>query len=411
MISSVTIEGFKSFGSSSKPIYLGPLTFVVGANASGKSNFVGSLRFLRFALLHGLDYAVSEFGGCREVRNRVMREREQLKPCVIDLRATGFSDTPIHSGGKEYRTKGAHYRLEADLRSDEEHPSVISESLSVTLECAGNEVTYRLCRSQNPALDLDEVRVEDPTQGADMAVRVLPAPAEESAHLMAGNGLLGLPAVRFREWVSGWGFFSISPEIARLASKDTPGVELGMHGENLAAILHEIVRKNGDDAMRTILNGLQGAVPGINEIKPLKSDAEDKWTFQLVEDRIRALRPTSASDGTIRLLTILVAACWCSKTSSLLVIEEPENSLHPHLAEQLVATFRAASEKRQVLITTHSPAFLDYLKPDELLLCERDEKTTYTQITPASSRENIVMFQRKFSLSDLWMQGVLGGIP
>jgi len=67
MIASVSIEGFKSFGSPAKPIALGPLNFIVGANASGKTNFVSALKFLQSALLHGLDHTVNnEFNGCRE---------------------------------------------------------------------------------------------------------------------------------------------------------------------------------------------------------------------------------------------------------------------------------------------------------------------------------------------------------
>jgi predicted ATPase len=156
---------------------------------------------------------------------------------------------------------------------------------------------------------------------------------------------------------------------------------------------------------------LRGAVSRVKEIKPLRTEVEGKWTFQIVEDRIRALSPASISDGTIRLLTLLVATCWSARNSSLLVIEEPENNLHPHLCEQLVALFRTTSETRQVIVTTHNPGFLDYLEPNELLLCERDEETTFTQLIPAANRENVDLFRLKYTLGDLWVQGMLGGIP
>ena len=76
-IEQIKIEGFKSFGSPGRPIQLSPFSFLVGANASGKSNFVSAFRFLQTSLLRGLDHAVLDLGGCREVRNRILREREQ----------------------------------------------------------------------------------------------------------------------------------------------------------------------------------------------------------------------------------------------------------------------------------------------------------------------------------------------
>ena len=67
MITELSIEGFKSFGSPAETIELGPLNFVVGANASGKSNLLGALRFLQNAVAHDVSYAVSEMGGNAEV--------------------------------------------------------------------------------------------------------------------------------------------------------------------------------------------------------------------------------------------------------------------------------------------------------------------------------------------------------
>ena len=60
MITEFSIEGFKSFGSPAEVVQLGSLNVVVGANASGKSNFIDALRFLQNAVIHDVSYAVSE---------------------------------------------------------------------------------------------------------------------------------------------------------------------------------------------------------------------------------------------------------------------------------------------------------------------------------------------------------------
>lgn len=406
MITSVTIEGYKSFGSPAKPVLLGPLNFIVGANASGKTNFISALRFLQLCLLHGLDHTVNnEFNGCRETRNRVLRERGELRPVCIRVRLEKLGQDFTTPEGRSFTLAAANYQLKADLRSDDSNPVVLSEIFEAKLTASdGSNSSYTLER------DTASVRIHDPTNvtAPDRTEVVHP---QESAHLTVATGFFGLPALLFRELVSGWTFFSINSELARQSAREIPGVELGAHGENLAAVLHEIEKRNGHGVMKTILSSLRGAVPRVKEVKPLRTEVEGKWTFQIVEDRIRALSPASISDGTIRLLTLLVATCWSARNSSLLVIEEPENNLHPHLCESLTAMFRVTSEERQVLVTTHCPGFLDYLEPDELLLCERDEETTFTQLVPAASRENVEIFRKRFTLGELWVQGALGGIP
>lgn len=406
MITSVTIEGFKSFGSPAKPVELGPLNFIVGANASGKTNFVSALRFLQLSLLHGLDHTVNnEFNGCRETRNRVLRERGEQRPVGITVRLQLTGQDFRTPDGRAFAMGSAWYALKADLRSDDSNPVVLSENFEARLMAAdGSASTYTLER------DLTSVRIHDPTN-ATAPDRTEVVHPQESSHLTVATGFFGLPALLFRELVSGWAFFSLNAELARQSAREIPGVELGPHGENLAAVLHEIEKRNGHGAMKAVLSSLRGAVPRVKEIKPLRTEVEGKWTFQLVEERVRALSPASISDGTIRLLAMLVATHWSARNSSLLIIEEPENNLHPHLCEQMVATFRATSKSRQVLVTTHSPGFLDYLEPEELLLCERDEESTFTHLVPASSRENIDIFRRRFTLGELWVQGALGGIP
>ena len=130
----------------------------------------------------------------------------------------------------------------------------------------------------------------------------------------------------------------------------------------------------------------------------------------MLEDRIRgAINPASVSDGTIRLLALLVITTWGVKRSSLIAIEEPENGLHPHLSEHIVTVLRTASERRQILITTHNPSLLDYMNPDEVVMCDKAEG--FTRVKRASDIAEIERFRQHFSLGELWVQGTLGGIP
>ena len=89
MITELQVENFKSFGSDMRPLFLRPLNFVVGANASGKTNLLSALRFLKIALLQNVEIAVGEFEGPGEVRNKIQRERKETKPVRLRLKVDG----------------------------------------------------------------------------------------------------------------------------------------------------------------------------------------------------------------------------------------------------------------------------------------------------------------------------------
>ncbi len=70
MITQLCIENFKSFGSDTNTLHLKPLNFIVGANASGKTNLISALRFLKLAITQDLETAVGEFKGPFAVAHR-----------------------------------------------------------------------------------------------------------------------------------------------------------------------------------------------------------------------------------------------------------------------------------------------------------------------------------------------------
>ncbi|MEI7820001.1 MAG: AAA family ATPase [Verrucomicrobiota bacterium] len=397
MLTHFSIEGFKSFGSPASRVSLEPLTFLVGANASGKSNLVGALRFLRQCFLHGVEVAVNELDGCREVRNRIQR----AKPFIISLSA---SDLPVKfDNGVSYHVKSARYALSLDLRSDDGHAKVASEQLHVALVSESDEIIYKLTRTGLTVTIHDPLAQDRPPEHS---FELYP---QEADRLVAANGLAGLGAILFREYVCGWRFFNVAPGLARQSARESAGNELGENGENLSVVLNDIQRTE-PALLNEICERVSGSVPGFETVRPIRSDIEGKWTFQVVERRIGGgLNPRSISDGTVRLLTLMVIAAWVSRKATLICIEEPENGVHPHLAESFVSALRTVSAERQFLVTTHSPSFLDYLQPEELLLV--DKKEGLTEVRRAADHTDIKVFVKKFTLGDLWLQGELEGIP
>ena len=403
MITELSIEGFKSFGSPAETIELGPLNFVVGANASGKSNLLGALRFLQNAVAHDVSYAVSEMGGNAEVRNKRLRQRRQAKPVRLSLKIEkNFRFTSSEDSEKEdhgYVVRSFEYSIVLDLRSDDTTPRIETESLRAQFVRDGESTTVGLERNE------DTVVVTDPRH--EEGTHTIPVPEQEPTRLaLVGVGFFSLPATILREEIRGWRFHNFVPSVARQPYRDEPDAILGPAGEKLATILH---RMSTDDRT-SIAQGLRAIVPGLKDVKTTKLPIEDTLAFQIVEDKLKAaINPASVSDGTVRLLSLLVVTSWSVRNSSLITIEEPENGVHPHLAEYLVDILKSASEHSQVVVTTHAPDLLDHLEPNEVVLCDKEDG--FTKLKKASSVRDIEQFRKHFSLGELWSQGTVGAVP
>jgi len=210
--------------------------------------------------------------------------------------------------------------------------------------------------------------------------------------------------VAFRHLVLQWRFFSINPQVARQPSKELPHAGLGRYGENLALVLHHLEQNAKENGLQGLVASLRSAVPGLKGIQTKKDGIEGKWALQVLEERIRgAINPNAVSDGTIRLIALLLIATLGTEERSLIAIEEPENSVHPHLSEHLVDVFRETSSTSQIIATTHNPAFLDYLNPHEVLFCGKVDGLT--RIRRADDLAEVESFKKHFSLGDLWVQG------
>ena len=110
-----------------------------------------------------------------------------------------------------------------------------------------------------------------------------------------------------------------------------------------------------------------------------------------------------ASDGTLKLLAYLTVL-FDPNPPQLVGIEEPENHLHPQLLPQLAEECRSASANTQLMITTHSPFFVDRLKPEELWVLYRDEKG-FTQAKRTADMQGVKQFIDNGSLlGSLWME-------
>lgn len=114
-----------------------------------------------------------------------------------------------------------------------------------------------------------------------------------------------------------------------------------------------------------------------------------------------------ASDGTLKMLAYM-ALLRDPEPPQLIGIEEPENHLHPRLLLELAEECREATERTQLLVTTHSPFFINGLRADEVWVLYRNEQG-YTEARRVADIPGILEFMEEGALlGDLWMEGHFG---
>ncbi len=411
MLTKIEIEGFKSFGSPGVSIGVQPLNFIVGPNAAGKSNFIGALTFLQSAVKFDLDTAVGAFGGAAEMCNKRLRRRRRPRPLRIRVQHEvsmnlDFLEFEGHSLDK------LDYELSLDLWSSEQSHSIESERLNASIRDAqGKSLSYTLDRrGQRINVTNEMPQLSQNKEGSE----TVDLPAYESSRL-AINSRFDLPAFLLRQTLLQWKFFNIAPHVARQSYRDIPNVVLGVQGENLSVILNQFSEKNDGKLRDAVELAMRGMVPGFKGVRTVRLPVEGTWAFQVSEDKIiGGINPTSVSDGTVRLLALLSIILSETEAAgpidSMITIEEPEISLHPHLIPEITAMLElCANSGTQVFVTTHNPDFLDELDPCQIILC--DKVDGFTEMVSAESVSDVEVFRQSFSLGELWEHGTLGATP
>jgi predicted ATPase len=194
------------------------------------------------------------------------------------------------------------------------------------------------------------------------------------------------------------------------AAVPQPGVVLDPSGVNLAAVLDVMQNSPDRSAFEALQNALHDAIPTLRGIvlPPAKQAAGAK-ALEFILSRNGQVPVTilgSLASGEALLLTAYLALAY-SQTPGLLLIEEPENGLHPSRLQMVLDLLRKLSRgevgnrKRQVILTTHNPLLLNYAAPEEVRVFVRhpEQGTKVVRITDAPDIDRLL---KEFALGELW---------
>jgi predicted ATPase len=181
---------------------------------------------------------------------------------------------------------------------------------------------------------------------------------------------------------------------------------LSKTGDNLANVI-QYLKEQHPHQLEKIFAVLSQRVPRLERV--LAEPMPDGRLLLEIKDAPfeRPILSRFASDGTLKMLSYLVVL-HDPNPPQFIGIEEPENFLHPRLLPDLAEECRAATAHTQLLATTHSPFFLNAMRPKEVRVLYRDEQG-YTQVERASDIPKINEFvDAGASLGHLWLEGRFG---
>ena len=371
MLTQIHIENFKSYQKQS--LHLAPLTLMIGANASGKSNALEAFRFLCW-LSQGQKLSV--------LKHRVDDSEQILRGQLQDL---GYlrSDSFKLGCSTDDSADWNHFEIELSLREGELH--IAQEMIT------SNSETFPLYKIGQASSGLGtDVRVaynnfarggKKPQLKCTDQIAIM-SQLVSSARFQAGHkkAQREIPRVTesFQKLLENTLFLDPVPSLMR--DDSYPEKQLRGDCANLSGVLYMLWQ---DENTKPIIVDFIKSLPE-QDVKTLEffEDRRGKVTLELVESFGHTERKWSVellSDGTLRVLAI-AAALLSAPEGSTVVIEEVDNGVHPSRAKQLLASMREHAEQRNVrlLMSTHNPALMDAL-PDsalgDVVFCYRSPET------------------------------------
>lgn len=363
----VVLRNYKSIGHCD--VRLGALTYLVGVNGSGKSNFLDALHLVRDALNGSLDNALNERGGLSEVRQR-------------------SSGHPTHFG------------IRLEFRLPDGRPGYFAFNVGA-LKDRGYEVQTEECViegiGRGPSYRIDRGTLRDSSEPS------FPAITSDRLALVAVSGLTAFRPVF--DALTSMSFYNLNPKLMRELQKPQEGRLLKSAGENVASVIGHLERV-GREQLDIIEDYLQTVVPMVHGVE--RKQVGPMETLEFRQDMAGSKHPwrflaQNMSDGTLRALGILVALFQGNRDYSptLVGMEEPETALHPAASAALREALIRASRSTQVIVTSHSPDLLDDRGiPIETFLSVVSEGGE-TRIAPLDEAAREAMRQQLFSAGEL----------
>jgi len=356
-----------------------PISVFLGPNGSGKSTIFDVFAFLSECFNENLRKAWDRRGRFRELRTRGSEGA-----IVIEIKYRETQKSPLIT-----------YHIAINEKNN--RPYIEEEWLQWRRGQTGAPFRFLDFKSGEGQV----ISGESPEQEDERITEKL-----ESPEFLAVNTLGQFakhPRVSaLRKFIAGWYLSYLTADNTRTTPEAGPQEKLSATGDNLPNVIQNL-KEQHEEILDNILSTLSRRIPKLEKVEA--SVMQDGRLLLQIKDEpfAQPILSKFASDGTLKMLAYLTVL-YDPRPSQLIGIEEPENHLHPKLLPELAEECRNASANAQLMVTTHSPFFVDRIRPEELWILYRDERG-FTQVKSAAAMQGIKEFvEHGALLGSLWME-------
>ncbi len=369
-VGSISLHGFKSIRALDT-FALRPLNILIGANGSGKSNFIGFFRLLAALARQDLKRTIATSGGA----DRVL---------FLGRDTTGMISAWMSFGDYMY---AVHLQPTQDDGLVVGGDAFLERRNDIWSEHQGTVTMAERESRLKPRYESAEARsFKDPY---DKQLRVVYR--------------------SLRSWIV-YHFHDTSDGAAVKRRCDlVDGEVLREEGDNLAAFLHALKHRSPAHYLR-IVDTVRLVAPFFDSfhVDPLPDNPQQTQLRWLQRGSDRIFDAGQLSDGTLRFIC-LAAALLQPEPPATILLDEPELGLHPYALQLLGGMLASTSQQAQIIVSTQSAALLNDVEPEDVIVVERgdDEGSTFHRLR----REDLAEWLEEYTLGELWQKNVFGGRP
>ena len=385
LIQKLQPRGFLSFGPDFQGIELRALNLIIGPNGSGKSNLIEAVALMRAAPKDWRD--VTRKGG--GVGEWIWKgAKDGVASVAMTFMDDGAKIPIVHE--MRFRELSGRFDLVEEIIHDQEQSGGMGEGYYSTAFGHGGPIVARTTPSG------DQQWGEAPNIPGQSILSQLRDPHHYPALTWLGQNYEKIRI--YRDWAFGRNTVFRNPQQADMRRN-----VLEEDFSNLGLFLSRI-KSEFPATKRAILKALEDLYEGITDFE-VNTNGGTVQVF--LHEGDFAIPATRLSDGTLRYLCLLAILCD-PEPPPLICIEEPELGLHPDILPNLADLLLKASERTQLIVTTHSDILIDAMTetPENVVLCEKHEGKTEMHRLQA---DDLKVWLDKYRLGQLWIQGQLGG--
>ncbi len=420
-IKKLRIRNFKSFRD--VEVELRDFNLLIGANASGKSNFIQVFQFLRDIVTDGLENAVSMQGGMQFLKNaQISGDKDLILEVQSDIdQNLGFS------GGQGQMNLNIHqtlheFSIQTNKNIDKTEYRISKDKL--TWFCKVQAVPQGHVWGEglyNAEVICEGTVIINNNQGVyEYEFQGFPETINLNLEFLKNirGSMFPIPLDRSQLPYSDLGYktnfelisiYDFDTKLIKSVFPITGKADLDENGKNLPLVLKNVL--TDPENKRRFFNIIKDTLPFIDDLK-IKQLEDPYLMIQLKETYIDDYYfPTFLiSDGTINITALIIALFFEQKGigfKPLTIIEEPDRGIHPHLISKVVHMMKDASSEKQIIASTHNPEMLKHADLEDVLLVSRD-KDGFSIITRPAEKDEIKTFlQNDLGIDDLYVQNLL----